>query len=117
MEKKLEVRFQISKFQLSAFDLNFLISAFCQTTPTIQVRSGGGSPGRLVRITLRRRRESRITLGCVTQRLQMGTKTCLSHRLYGQGRKRRKQRRASCETATPFSISSEDTGSTPAWNF
>jgi hypothetical protein len=44
------------------------------------------------RIALRLRRESRMTLGCITQRLQMGTKMYLSLPLYCQGRERTKQR-------------------------
>jgi hypothetical protein len=55
-------------------------------------RQEAAAPGRLVRIGLRLRRESRMTLGWMTQRLLMGTKTYLSHRLYGQGRERRKRR-------------------------
>ena len=39
-----------------------------------------------------RRRESRMTLGCVTQRLQMGTKTYLPHRFCWQGRERWQKR-------------------------
>jgi hypothetical protein len=35
--------------------------------------SVGGSPGRPTRITLRLWRESRMTLGCIKQRLQMET--------------------------------------------
>ena len=56
------------------------------------ILSVGGCPWQTPRIALRLRRESRMTLGCIRQRLQMGTKTYLSQRLYGQGRERRKKR-------------------------
>ena len=62
--------------------------------PAIQILSGGGSPGSPVRIALRLRREIGMTLGWITQRLQMGIKTYLPHRLYGQGGERRKKRGA-----------------------
>src|ERR1017187_6548508 len=48
-------------------------------------RREAAAPGRLVRIALRLRLKSRMTPGCITQRLQMGTKTYLSPLLYWRG--------------------------------
>ena len=53
------------------------------------------APGGPARIALHLRRESRMTLGCITQWLQIGTKTHRSHLLDWQGRERGNKRLAS----------------------
>jgi len=52
-----------------------------------------GDPGK-IGIALRLRQETTMTLSWIAHRLQMGTKTHLSHLLYwhGQDRKKRKRR-------------------------
>ena len=57
-----------------------------------QILPGGSSRGRPVRISLRLQRESRMPLGCITQRLPIETKTWLLHPLCWQGRERREKR-------------------------
>jgi hypothetical protein len=47
-----------------------------------------GDPKKL-RITLRLRKETTMTLGWIAQRLLMGAKTHLSHLLYWHGREKR----------------------------
>ena len=59
--------------------------------PQSESRQEATSPGSPARIAMRLRRESRMTLGCITQRLQMGIQTYLSHRLYGHGWEQRKK--------------------------
>jgi hypothetical protein len=52
------------------------------------IRHRKGDPGK-IGIALRLRRETTMTLEWVAQRLQMGTKTHLSHLLYWQGREKK----------------------------
>ncbi len=56
------------------------------------IRRRKGDPAK-VGIALRLRQETTMTLSWIAQRLQMGTKTHLSHLLYWQGRERKKRKR------------------------